>query len=95
MALGWGRHFDDMLGWSRDLCEISTRSVCKHRLLFVGMVELLTKAALEEGTWAERWGRGERRYLHFCRYRMGNAWGLNASLSAPASAQDDKTHGES
>lgn len=85
-----------MLGCSRDLCEISTRSVCRHRPLFIGMVELLAKAALEEeGTWAERWRRGGRWYLRFCRDGMGNAWELNASLFASASAQDDKTHSES
>lgn len=86
MALGWRRHFGDVIGWSNDLCELST----SHRLLFVRMVELLAKAALEEGTWTERWRWGRRWYLRFCHDGMGIAEGLSASRSASASTKNDK-----
>lgn len=60
------------------------------------MVELLARAALEEeGNWAERWGWGRRWYLRFWNDRMGNVGGVDASLSASTSVEDDKTHSES
>lgn len=91
MALGRGRHFGDMIGWSRDLCEIST----SHRLLFIRMVELLAKAALEEeGTWTERWRWGGRWCLRFDHDGMGKAEGLSASVSRSASTKYKKPHSD-
>lgn len=80
-----------MVGWSRDLSEIST----SHRLLFIRMVELLAKAALEkEGTWTERWRWGGRWRLRFYLDGMGKAEGLSASLSASASTKHNKSHSD-
>lgn len=80
-----------MVGWSNNLSEVST----SHRLLFIRMVELLAKAALEkEGTWTECWRWGGRWCLRFYHDGMGIAEGLSASLSASASTKHNKPHSD-